>query len=155
MLETLMAFLGGNAFRLLWGEISNAWTKYQDHKHELALLEIQSRLDAQRHSQQVEMVRIQAEQAVQVIRVKGEADVSTSEADAFIEAVKATAVKTGVAWVDAWNGSIRPALASVCILMVAGDWAQSGFDLDNYSWALISAVIGVYVADRSLLARGK
>ena len=155
MLETLMAFLGGNAFRLLFGEISSAWTKWQDHRHELALLEAQAKIDAMRHSQQVEMVRIQAEQAVQVIRVKGEADVSTSEADAFIEAVKATAVKTGVAWVDAWNGSIRPALASVCILMVAGDWAQSGFDLDNYSWALISAVIGVYVADRSLLARGK
>jgi 2-phosphosulfolactate phosphatase len=30
-----------------------------------------------------------------------------------------------------------------------------GFDLDNYSWTLVSAVIGVYVADRSLLARGK
>ena len=77
------------------------------------------------------------------------------EADAFVEAVKATSVRTGVAWVDGWNGAIRPALASACIGMVVGDWMQSGFDLDNYSWALISAVIGVYVADRSLLARGK
>ena len=155
MIETLLAFLGGNAFRMLFGEISSAWTKWQDHRHELSMIEAQAKVDALRHSQQVEMVRIQAEQAVTVIRVQGDADVAKGEADAFVEAVKATATRTGVAWVDAWNGAIRPALASACIVMVAGDWAQSGFDLDNYSWALISAVIGVYVADRSLLARGK
>ena len=78
-----------------------------------------------------------------------------TEADAFVEAVKATGARTGVVWVDAWNGAIRPALATMCMLLIVGDWVQSGWDLDSYSWALISAVIGIYIADRSLLARGK
>lgn len=155
MLETLIAFLGGNAFRLIWGEISSKWTAYQDHKHELAMLAAQSAAEAARHAQNLEAIRVQAELGVQTIRVQGEQDIARTEADAWLEAVKATGRTTGVAWVDAWNGAIRPALASVCMLMIVGDWAQSGFDIDNYSWTLVSAVIGVYVADRSLLARGK
>jgi hypothetical protein len=155
MIETLLAFLGGNAFRLLFGEISNAWTKWQDHRHELAMLEVTARMDAARHAQNLEAIRVQAELGVQTIRVQGEADVARIEGDAWLEAVKATGRATGIAWVDAWNGAIRPALATMCMLLIVGDWVESGWDLDNYSWALISAVIGIYIADRSLLARGK
>jgi hypothetical protein len=155
MIETLLAFLGGNAFRLIWGEVSAAWSRFQDHKHELAMLEVQSRIDAARHAQNLEAIRTQAELGVQTIRVQSEADVARGEVDAWIEGVKATTVRTGIAWVDAWNGAIRPALATMCMALIVGDWAQSGWDLDNYSWALISAVIGIYIADRSLLARGK
>ena len=155
MIETLLAFLGGNAFRLLFGEISNAWTKWQDHRHELSMLEVTARMDAARHAQNLEAIRVQAELGVQTIRVQGEADVSRVEGDAWLEAVKATGRATGIAWVDAWNGAIRPALATMCMLLIVGDWVESGWDLDNYSWALISAVIGIYIADRSLLARGK
>ena len=155
MIETLLAFLGGNAFRLIWGEVSAAWSRFQDHRHELAMLEVQSRIDAARHAQNLEAIRVQAELGVQTIRVQGDADVARGEVDAWLEGVRATTVRTGVAWVDAWNGSIRPALATVSILMVAGDWIAAGWDLDNYSWTLVSAVIGVYIADRSLLARGK
>jgi hypothetical protein len=155
VIETLLAFLGGNAFRLLFGEISSAWTKYQEHKHELAMLQAQQLADAARHAQNLEAIRVQAELGVQTIRVQGEADVARIEGGAFLEAVKATSTQTGVAWVDAWNGAIRPALATMCMLLIVGDWVKSSFDLDNYSWALISAVIGIYIADRSLLARGK
>ncbi len=155
MIETLLAFLGGNAFRLLFGEISNAWTKWQDHRHELAMLQAQQLAEAARHAQNLEAIRVQAELGVQTIRVQGEADVARTESDAWLEGVKATTARTGVAWVDAWNGAIRPALATMCMLLIAGDWVQAGWDLDNYSWTLISAVIGIYIADRSLLARGK
>jgi hypothetical protein len=155
MIETLFAFLGGNAFRLLFGELSSAWTKWQDHRHELAMLQIQAEADAARHAQNLEAIRVQAELGVQTIRVQGEADVSRTEGDAWLDAVRATSRATGVAWVDAWNGAIRPALATMCMLLIVGDWVQSGWDLDSYSWTLISAVIGIYIADRSLLARGK
>lgn len=155
MIETLLAFIGGNAFRLIWGELSAAWTKYQDHKHEISLLEIQARMDTARHNQQLESIRVQAELGVQTIRVQGEQDVARIEGDAWRSVVQATGAPTGVAWIDGWNGGIRPALATMCMLLILGDWVQSGWDLDNYSWTLISAVIGIYIADRSLLARGK
>jgi hypothetical protein len=155
MIESLMAFLGGGAFRLLFGEISAAWTKYQDHKHELALLKVQAEIEAQRHGQQVEMVRLQAEARVQVVRVEGEADVARGEADAFAEAVRATSRSVGVAWVDAWNGAIRPALATMAAALIVGHFARAGFVLDEQGWPLVAAIIGVYIADRNLMKRGK
>ena len=155
MIETLFAFLGGSAFRMLFGEISAAWTKYQDHKHELSMIAAQSRVDAQRHAEQLEMVRVQADAGIQVIRVQGDADVARTEADAWLDAVRATSTRSGITWVDAWNSSIRPALATACVLLIVGDWVQAGFDLYQYNWTLISAVIGVFIGDRSLTLRGK
>ena len=94
MISTLFAFLGGNAFRLLWGEVSAAWTKYQDHRHELALMQIQAQMEAARHSQQLESIRVQAELGVQTIRVQGEADISRAEAIKWITANPAKAYST-------------------------------------------------------------
>lgn len=155
MLETLFAFLGGSAFRMLFGEISAAWTKFQDHRHELALMEVQARLDAQRHTQQLEMVRVQADAGIQVVRVQADADVARTEADAWLDAVRATTMRSGITWVDAWNSSIRPALATACVLLIVGDWWQADMNLDDYNWTLISAVIGVFIGDRALTLRGK
>jgi hypothetical protein len=155
MIESLIAFLGGNAFRLIWGEISSAWTKYQDHKHELSMMRLQSEIEAQRHGQQVEMTRLQTEAAVTVVRVQGEADIARGETDAFVEAVRATSRSTGVAWVDAWNGAIRPGLATMAAVLIAGHFARTGFALDEPGWALVSAILGVYIADRNLAKRGK
>ena len=31
----LISFLGSSIFRMIWGEASAAWTKHQDHKHEI------------------------------------------------------------------------------------------------------------------------
>ena len=155
VIATLLSFLGGNAFRLLWGEVSAAWTKYQDHKHEIHLLEIQARMEAARHSQQLESIRVQAELGVQTIRVQGEADISRAEADAFTAAVQATATPTGISWVDAWNGSIRPALATICGVLWVLHVVRSGGVLDEQGWALLGAILGIYVADRTLTKRGK
>jgi hypothetical protein len=155
MIESLIAFLGGNAFRMLFGEISSAWTKHQDHRHELAMMRLQADVEAQRHGQQVEMTRLQTEAQVSVVRVQGEADIARGETDAFVEAVRATSRSSGVAWVDAWNGAIRPGLATMAGLLIAAHFARSGFALDETGWALVSAIIGVYIADRSLAKRGK
>lgn len=155
MIESLIAFLGGNAFRLLFGEISAAWTKYQDHRHELSMMRLQAEIEAQRHTQAVEMTRLQTEAQVEVVRVQGEADIARGEADAFVEAVRATSRSVGVAWVDAWNGAIRPGLATLAGVLIAAHFARSGFALDEAGWALVSAILGVYIADRNLAKRGK
>ena len=83
MLATLLSFLGGSAFRMLWGEISAAWTKYQDHKHELALLQVQAAMEAARHAQNLEAIRVQAELGVKTIAVQAEADIARTDADAL------------------------------------------------------------------------
>ena len=155
MLATLLSFLGGSAFRMLWGEISSAWTKHQDHAHELSLLELQVRADAARHVQTLESLRVQSELGVRTIAVQADADVSRAEADAFTRAVDITGRQIGVRWVDAWNGAIRPALATACILLWLLHGWRNGFVLDEQGWGLLAAVVGVYIADRSLAKRGK
>lgn len=155
MIETLLSFLGGATFRAIWGEIAAAWTKYQDHRHELAMLEITARLDAQRHAQNLEMVRVQAEMGVKTIEVQGESDIGRTEAEAFARAVDAVGRPIGVRWVDAWNGSIRPLLASICIVLWVLHSYRSGWVLDPHGWALLGAALGIYIADRTLSKLGR
>jgi hypothetical protein len=155
MVETMVSFLGGAAFRALWSEVAGAWRSYQDHRHEIAMLEITARMDAQRHAQNLEMVRVQAEMGVRTIEVQGEADVSRGEADAFVEAVRATSRRTGTWVTDAWNAAIRPALATVCMLLWIAHVARSDWLLDDRGWMLLGAALGVYVADRTLAKMGR
>lgn len=155
MLATLLSFLGGSAFRMLWGEISAAWTKYQDHKHELALLQVQAAMEAARHAQNLEAIRVQAELGVKTIAVQAEADIARTDADAFRAGVEMTGKSSGNSWVDAWNGAIRPALATMCMLLWAAHVARSGFVLDEQGWSLLGAALGIYVADRTLAKRNK
>jgi hypothetical protein len=155
MIESLFAFLGGSAFRAVWGEVASFVVKRQDHKHELAMLEVTARLDAQRHEQNLEMIRVQAAAGVRTIEVQGEADVARGASDAFVEAVRATNRATGHWLTDAWNAGIRPALATVCMLLWVAHVARSGWVLDDRGWILLGAALGVYVADRTLAKLGR
>jgi hypothetical protein len=155
MIATLLSFLGGNAFRLIWGEVSAAWTKYQDHKHELALMQVQAQMEAARHAQNLEAIRVQAELGVKTIQVQAEADIGRLDAEAFSRGVELTGTPSGIGWVDAWNGAIRPALATLCMALWALHMWRAGGTLDDQGWALLGAALGIYVADRTLTKRGK
>jgi hypothetical protein len=155
MLSAFLSFFGGSAFRMLWGEISAAWTRHQDHKHELERLRLQADMDAAAHARNLEAVRLQAELGVQVIRVQGEADVGRAEANAWQAAVESIGRPSGIWLVDLWNGVIRPFLATVCTVMVLLHFWRAGWVLDDQGWALVGAVLGIYVADRTLFKRGK
>ena len=155
MLSALLSFLGGSAFRMLWGEVSAWLNKRQDHAHEIERLRLQAEMDAAAHARNLEAVRLQAELGVQVIRVQGEADVSRAEASAWQAAVESVGRQSGIWLVDVWNGIIRPLLATVCTLMVLLHFWRAGWVLDDQGWALVGAVLGIYVADRTLFKRGK
>jgi len=146
----LISFLGGSAFRMLFGEISSFLTKRQEHKTEMARMKLQGELDAAQHDRNLAAIRVQAELGVKTINVQADADIARSDAEAFREAMARAAAPTGIAWVDAWNGCIRPAFATVAL----GLW---GLALDAAAWALtdwdlgmIGVVAGYYFADRTL-----
>ena len=155
MLTTLVSFIGGNAFRWIFGEISAAWTTHQEHKQEVARLELQAKLDAQQHQQHLESLRLQAELGIKEIRVQGEMDLAKLDAEMFRDAVGLTGKPTGNSLIDAWNGSIRPALATMCMALVVAYFWRQGWVLDENGWALCGSVLGIYVADRQLFKRGK
>lgn len=153
--STLVSFLGGSAFRMLWGEISSWLSARQAHSQELDMIRMQGELQAQQHARNLEAIRVQSELGVQTIRVQGDADVSRADADAFTKAVDATMKSTGIWIVDLWNGIIRPAGATLFLALVTLHFYRRGWVLDEQGWTLAGAFLGIYVADRALFKRGK
>src|SRR5262245_45021766 len=110
-MSAILSFLGGGAFRAIWGEFSKWMSARQEHKYEIQRMQVQGGLDAAQHERNLAAIRLQAELGVKTIEVQSDADQARLAAEAFREAVKQSYVPTGVKWVDAWNGCVRPAFA--------------------------------------------
>lgn len=154
MLSALISFLGGSVFRMIWGELSAWMTARQDHTFELERMRLQGDLEAAQHARNLEAIKVQAELGVKVIETQAQAAIGQLESSAWLEAVKATAVQTGIRWVDAWNSVIRPAVATWAIGMITGNYLHL-WVLDENGWSLAGAALGIYLADRALFKRGK
>jgi hypothetical protein len=148
MFTALFSFLGGSAFRLIFGAVMDFLNKRQDHEQEMELQRLQSDLEAQRHSRDMERIKLQAQLQVQQVQVVADAAISQAEASAFVEAVRSTGIKTGIQWVDAWNQSIRPAGATVSLLIWIVTMIAAGFVLRDFDETLIAAFLGVFVGER-------
>ena len=148
MITALMTFLGGATVRLFLGHLFDFITKWQDQKNELARLTLQGQLDAAQHTRNREAIKVQADLGVKVIEAQTEAQVTQAEADAFIEAVRATGQRTGIMWVDLWNGIVRPLLASMCIVLWVAKIVGAGFVLDEWDRELMGMALGVFVGGR-------
>lgn len=155
MITTLISFLGGSVFRMLWGEISAWLTKMQDHDQEIERLKLQGDLDAEQHKRNLETIKAQAEAGVKVIEQQAAAHMRGVETDAWLEAVKGTTQTIGVKWIDAWNGIIRPFVATWAVILITIHYANHGWVLDDNGWGLCGAALGIYLADRTLMKRGK
>lgn len=151
----LASFLGGSAFRMIWGEVSAYFTRRQEHAQEIERMRLQAELDAQAHARHLDAIRQQADLGIRVIEAQRDADIDRVEAGAWETLVASTTKSTGIAWLDAWNKSIRPLLATVAIAVIVAEVIQNGFVLSTWDRELVAAILGIYVADRSLLNRGK
>ena len=155
MLTTLISFLGGSAFRMLWGEISAWLTARQDHRHEIDRMRLQGELDAAQHARNLEAITVQAQLGVKTIEVQAAGAISQVEAAAWGAAVESIGRPTGIWLVDLWNGVIRPLVATICLALVVLHFWRAGWVLDEQGWALCGAALGLYLADRALFKRGK
>jgi hypothetical protein len=155
MITALFSFLGGNVFRMIFGEVIAFLNKKQDHAQEIERMRLQADLDAAQHERNQQAIKLQADLGVKTIQVQSEAHINEVEADGWLEAVKATAIKTGVAWVDAWNATIRPGVATWAVVMMTLAEIGAIAQLSEQTWAICGAALGIYLADRSLFKRGK
>ena len=89
------------------------------------------------------------------MRTQREADLDRADVGAWADAVAAVGRSTGIKFLDIWNGSIRPALATLAMLVIVFEIVQNGFILSDWDRELVGAILGIYVADRSLARRGK
>lgn len=153
--SAFLSLLGGSAFRMLWGELSAYFTRKQEHAQEVERMKLQGELADKEHARNIETIRVQSDLGIKLIEVQRDADISRTESDAWASLVESTAKKTGYKAIDVWNMAIRPLLASFAILVVAGDVIRSGFVLSEWVMELVSAILGIYLADRSLSKRGK
>ena len=155
MFSALLSFLGGSVFRMLFGEISSWMNKKQDHAHEMDRMRLQGDLDNSQFLRNQDALRLQAELGVKLVQVKAEGVVDQIEADGWLAAVKGTTQTIGIWFIDAWNGVIRPFVATWAVIMVTLHFAQTGWVLDDNGWSICGAALGIYLADRSLFKRGK
>lgn len=155
MISTVISFLGGSAFRLVFGEVSAWFDKRQEHRHESERLEQQARFAAAEHERNTASIRMQAELGVQTIRVQGDADLARLDAEAFRDTAAGLTKSTGFRWIDAANASVRVTLAYGCMFLFVRHYSVAGWVLDAMALELCGAVFGVYLADRQLFRRGK
>lgn len=148
MFGALFSFLGGSVFRMIWGELSAAWNKHQDHKHELESMRLQMDLEAQKAQQDLERMRVASELGIKELEVKTNAEIEGKDADAFATAMRTLHTKTGNIWIDGWNASIRPAAATTAIALWWLSLAQNGFTLNEWDWELVGVILGFYFAHR-------
>lgn len=152
---TILSFLGGTAFRLIFGEIAAFFSKKQAHAQEIERMRLQDQIDAGQHARNMDSIKVQAELGIKTIQVQAEGAMNQIEADAWATAVADVGKKTGIKFLDIWNGSIRPALASLAMAMVVFEVVKNGFALSDWDRELIGGILGIYIADRHLSKRGK
>ena len=150
MIEAVLSFLGGSAFRMVWGEVSAYFVKRQEHSQEVERMKLQAELDDKAHARNIESLRLQSELGIKEIQVKADADVSIEEAVAFTEAIKQSYKPTGISWVDAWNATIRPQYAEVALILWGLKLYQQSFVMDSFDIGLMAVIAGYFFADRTL-----
>ena len=155
MITGLLSFLGGNVFRMIFGELISAWNKKQDHAQELDRMRLQAELDASQHNRNMEAVTIQAQLGVKTIQVQAEAAIGQIEAEGWLEVVKGTTRTIGIKWIDGWNAVIRPGVATWSVIMMTLGELGVVANLSENTVAVCGVALGIYLADRSLMKRGK
>lgn len=147
-MSALLSFLGGSAFRAIWGEIAGWVQRQQEHKHEVEMADINAKAEADRHQRSLESMRLQNDLGIKTIQIKADADIALSDAQAFALAMESANKPTGIRWVDAWNGLIRPLAASIAILLWVFALNEQGFKMGDWDKELVGVILGFYFAHR-------
>lgn len=155
MFSALFSFLGGSAFRMLWGEIAAWVSSKQEHSHEIERMRLQAELDAAQHARNLEAQRLQAELGVKEIAVRSEADLALKDLDVWGKAIDNAGKATGFVLVDVWNGIIRPLVATIAVILWVLALNSQGWKMTEWDKEIVGVVFGFFFASRELAKRGK
>lgn len=153
MLE-LISFIFGGVFRLI-PELSRLWDGQKQREHELKMAQLQFELDKQR-----------AELMLNQVAVVGNIELEQKDADTWLEAIKAQAIKTGIKFVDGLNALVRPILTFWWCIILATAYKVASYNLmvtggaawDNAitmlwtttDYQIVLSIIGFWFVDRAL-----
>lgn len=122
---------------------------------EIERMKLQNQFDGEQHTRNQEAIKTQAQLGIQTIQVQSEANIADKESEGWVETIKTTAIKSGIAWIDGWNAVIRPGVATWSVVMMTLAEIGAVAQLSEQTWAICGAALGIYLADRSLFKRGK
>ena len=155
MFEALFSFLGGSVFRMVWGEVASWMSKRQEHAHELERMQLQVQIEDKQHERMQASLRLQNELGIKTIEAKAESAALEADATAFAEAMKNAFKPTGILWVDAWNGIIRPAAATIALVLWVLKLNTQNWAMQDWDVTLAGTILGFFFASRELAKRGK
>lgn len=150
MFSAIFTFLGGAAFRYALGRVIDWLEKRQEHQIELEQMRAQENIDQAKHTRQLDMIRLQSELKLTEVKLVGETQLDLEAGRAFTEAMKHANRPTGNVKIDAWNGSIRPAAATMALGLWFLKMLRAGFELTQWDMDLVSSILGFYFADRHM-----
>lgn len=155
-MSALFSFLGSTFFRMAFGEITSYFNKKQEHEFEIERLKLQSAIDKATHERNLEALRVQSELGIKTITAQRDADIDRLDGQAVLSAVEATKVITGIKFVDAWNACIRPAGATLGLIILIGSVVQSNWVVTAAIFELVcGGMLGLYFGGRIMEKRGK
>lgn len=150
MITSILALLGGGLGGLLrlLPEVMKIWNAKQDNAHELEMTKLQLQIDQSRSVQQIDLVHAQ-----------GEVAANTGEMAAYVEAIKAQGVMSGVKWIDGMSQSVRPFLTYWWMLLFTAfkidQLVKTGLSWGDNDWLVLSSIISFWFVDRAIRLSGQ
>ena len=143
MFEAIAAILSTSGFGAILGGLGGLASKFASYKlrklevaasYKLALLTRAEAQDEQAHALAM------ADKQLVTTQAEGEIALEIADSELLASSIKAASAPTGISWVDAWRGCMRPAIASILLIQLIA-----------LTWALWSEVGGLQAFDQAEL----
>lgn len=142
-----LALLGGTGFRLVLGYVMERVKDWQEHSFEITRMKLDQLGEAARNEAYLKTLEAQKGLDIKTINVEGNPVLSISDLT-FKDAVADVKQPTGFKWLDMWNSAIRPALATLCMVVWIFFLVQRGWVLTDWDLELIAATLGIFIGSR-------
>ena len=148
-MTALISFLGSAGLRWLLGELLGIFRAREDRRAEIDMLRLQADLERERAERQRLAVADAAAAGVKLIEAQREASAGDFADRMMLAGVEAVGRPSGVPWVDALNASVRPVMAYVALLLLAGHAvAPEHIILTGMVGEVVGGVLGLFVGGR-------
>jgi hypothetical protein len=149
MIESIIAFAGSATLRWMLGEGIAFFKQRTERKQELEMMRLAHEQDKDRRAWDREAIGLAKEHEITLIHEQSGAQLDNIGAMMQKSAVDGLFTKTGVTWIDGWNGSIRPFLATCAILLIVLEALTLELvRLDETTKSFLFSALGLFVGGR-------
>lgn len=145
-----LSFIGGTAFRWLFGELIGYLKARQETQAELERMRLEHEQAKDRAEWQRQAVAEAAAAGIKLVEAKAEAQSMQAADDAFLSAIGGVnEASKRTDWIGAFNALIRPELAQVSIILLAAHafWPQHVM-ITGIVGEVICGALGLFVGER-------